>query len=292
MTSDRLILFADLLGFKSLVRESPLPDLVRRYHSVFDALFSAGVRAKTRAAPPSLEAMRSSAPALWAAEQCSPQRVLEAITQDTGLHVVVMSDSFVLYSEPLAPDGPAFPSCLTSLALFGRILLMRLFEEGLPARAAIDYGPFHADREAGIYVGRGLVDAYECAESQEWIGGMIAPSLSEHVDALLANHDPVKTRALRPGWDLIRYDVPLKRGQMAAYAINWVTAWNHGGAVRDDFFGSVLTGDPRVDVKYSNTLAFMQRIGTLLMNGCRCSAMPDGCPSAMADPATQPRTPS
>lgn len=179
-----------------------------------------------------------------------------------------MSDSLLVYQTKLVTHDAELPASVTTLLLASRVLLMRLFESGLPARGALCLGELYADRHNGLYCGKGLVEAVQVAESQEWIGAVIADSLSEPVADLVASFDPAKWvntanatddfTAARPCWDVVEYDVPFKRGPRRAWIVNWASAWNAGGPVRDDFFAGRLVGDPAIDIKYHNTLQYLR----------------------------------
>lgn len=173
-----------------------------------------------------------------------------------------------MYSDPVTPEELTFRQQLTSLLLISRTLMLKLFEFHLPARGAISLGDFHADRTNSVFCGKALVEAYAVAESQEWIGTSVCDSLAGHVDALVGSFslegfvDIYSTQkrwdVLRLDWDIIRYDVPCKQGKQCRWVINWLSAWNFGGPVRDDFFEQQMTGKDTVDRKYSNTLAYME----------------------------------
>jgi hypothetical protein len=146
--------------------------------------------------------------------------------------------------------------------------MMTLFEQILPARSALAYGEFHADPEFNIYCGNSLVEAYETSESQDWIGAVVSDSLDQDVTQLIQSFKHVDYftgvvsgngwNVARPNWDIARYEVPFKSGPRSCWVVNWASAWNYGGPVRDDFFADVMTGDDRIDIKYRNTLEFMK----------------------------------
>jgi hypothetical protein len=145
---------------------------------------------------------------------------------------------------------------------------MGFFESGLPVGGAISAGDFHVDLKAQIYCGSGLIEAYEVSESQDWIGVAIAPSAEALARLAVESFDTTNPfRGVRPGWDLVRCDIPFKSGPKLGWVVNWVSAWNAGGAIRDDFFSSRLTGVKDIDVKYTNTLSFIKNWRRLWKDG-------------------------
>jgi hypothetical protein len=117
------------------------------------------------------------------------------------------------------------------------------------------------------YGGKALVEAYEVAESQEWIGMSICDSLDAYVDALASSFSVERYasgmsgetwRTVRPDWDVIRYQVPFNQGLKERWTVNWSSAWNFGGPVCKDFFAHQITGRTDVDLKYQNTLKYLQ----------------------------------
>jgi len=80
------------------------------------------------------------------------------------------------------------------------------FEEviclGLPLRRALGMGEFYTDPGQGIFVGRGLIDAYQCAEGQDWIGFVVTPNAC----AKLRQLDVALER-----WDYVEHPVSFKK---------------------------------------------------------------------------------
>lgn len=265
LEANRLVAFFDILGFKALVHQLPLSELVRRFGGVFQAVYAAAARdlARSTGSPervldlPNLDSDQLSREAI-------PQ-----FTHHTGINAFVMSDSLVLYSDPLVRPSQQFDDQLVRMALVCRTISLRLFENFLPARGALAFGEFHADPTSQIFVGRALVEAYSESENQEWIGTVIAEALSEDIERLICSPQEYIERLssagrwdlLRRNWDVLRYPVPTKTGDKERWVINWVSGWNAGGPVRDDYFSGSLTGSDRVDRKYANTLKLMQAYG-------------------------------
>lgn len=270
--TQRIVLYADLLGFRSQVKALALRDVVDSLKSVLYSVCAGAVR---YAVSLRVDDIVSSLPTLdW--DDPGFSNVVEELRKRTGLSALLMSDTVVVYSEPLMPEKPEFQERLASMLLVGRILMMKLFEFHLPARGAIAFGEFYADARNSIFCGRGLVESYEVAESQEWIGMSICDSLEAYVDALVdafsieswvSGMKGETWRTVRPDWDIIRYRVPYKQGPKERWTVNWSSAWNYGGPVCGEFFADQITGRKDVDLKYENTLRYLQWLHERLLAG-------------------------
>jgi hypothetical protein len=73
-----------------------------------------------------------------------------------------------------------------------------------PLRTAIGFGQLYADRFKSIFLGSGLIDAYEYAEKQNWIGIVVTPKANSKLREL-----GVELQR-RPAM-FKEYDVPVKR---------------------------------------------------------------------------------
>src|SRR5690349_20963140 len=125
----RMLIYVDLLGFKNRVRTTPLDNVIRILRDLLYSVYVGVIRYAVRSGEP-LETL-TQLPA------CSPEGptlalVLDELRKRTALSVLLMSDSLVLYSDPVATDEPTFTQQLTSLVLLGRTLMLELFELQLP----------------------------------------------------------------------------------------------------------------------------------------------------------------
>ena len=269
MEDRRFVAFVDLLGFKRLVLSRSLETTVQIFSRVFYSLGASTARhiVRSNLDPDSINERLDPFP-----DGKDLPEVIAWFEKETGFSVQIMSDSVILYSEALAPGNPPFLHRLTELILICRTLMLTLFKETLPARGAAAFGEFYVDRASGIYIGKALAEAYTLAETQEWIGFSISDSLAESIKTLVESSSPERwaehvmnhnrSDLLRPQWDVLLYDVPMKKGEQRRWVVNWVSAWNAGGPVRDDFFDDILTDEPQIDQKYQNTLKFMKQFGS------------------------------
>lgn len=88
------------------------------------------------------------------------------------------SDTFVI----IGPDdsGPSF----AWVDRMSRWFVYFLLQAQIPLRGAISCGRVYADFDEGIFFGRGLVEAYEYGDGQDWIGLLLCPSATERLEAL------------------------------------------------------------------------------------------------------------
>jgi class 3 adenylate cyclase len=265
MVAIRPLAYFDLLGFKAIVQNHSLDAVVELLARVFDAVFCAAVRHAVRVGGPTpaqVDVFRSLEPR----SVLSP--ILQSFQTTTGYSALLMSDSLIVFKTAPLSTNESLAAPVTTLVLTSRIIMMKLFELLLPARGALCCGEFHVDVQNGLYCGKALVEATELAESQEWIGAVIGDSLSNEISRLTKAFDPTEWAerfqatgdftAVRPKWNVVRYEVPFKSGPRRCWVVNWASAWNAGGPVRDDFFDQRLVGNPFIDDKYHNTLEFLK----------------------------------
>lgn len=106
------------------------------------------------------------------------------------------SDTFLFYSP-----GDSLDSNLV-LDSIARCFFVEMIHRGMPLRGAVTCGEFYADRERNVYVGPALVEAYEYAEKQDWIGYVLTPQAREKLSG--TEFDPARSI------DYVEYDVPVK----------------------------------------------------------------------------------
>jgi hypothetical protein len=88
------------------------------------------------------------------------------------------SDSFVLFSHDDTLKS------LGNTASFAGAFFREAVCREMPLRGALGIGEFYADKEKGIYLGQGLIDAYEYAEAQDWIGLVVTPAAHKAYEQL------------------------------------------------------------------------------------------------------------
>jgi hypothetical protein len=255
---NRIIGYFDLLGFRNLVMTRPLPEIIARFGQVCTALGAAAVRHEV-ATGAALRDVRKRYSGIAPHDLSGIRRAFEA---STGFSLLMMSDSVLFYSQPINAEDDGLRREISAAIRISRTIALKLFEEIVPPRGALAYGELYVDVENSIIAGRGLVEAYEVADSQDWIGVAVAPSLEQFLSEMDRSFTDAQYAAepwvARPRWDYVTYDIPFKKERRRGYVVNFASAWNFGGAVRDDFFADHLTGDDSIDIKYHNTLQFLK----------------------------------
>lgn len=106
------------------------------------------------------------------------------------------SDTFLFFT----PDDST--ESFKSIAMAAEGFCVRVIWKKWPVRAALGTGQIYVERKNNIVVGSALIDAYECAEKQNWIGLVITPYAGKKLTDIRV--DP---------WhccDYAKYDVPMK----------------------------------------------------------------------------------
>lgn len=83
---------------------------------------------------------------------------------------VWFSDSFIFYSQGASDIG------FSSIEQISRHFFLTLIQKGIPVRGTLAFGELYADRDNNILFGKGLLEAYQYAENQDWIGLILTPS--------------------------------------------------------------------------------------------------------------------
>lgn len=133
-------------------------------------------------------------------------------------NITWFSDSIILYSKELNRSNNAkeIKSLIDSaINIFNNLLV-----EGFPVRGAIEIDSFYADEEENIYVGQGLISAYELAESCDWAGIVLTEKATLYINEKLCEErfmDDLFECFIEEG-----YKVPLKNGEVKEYdVLNW-----------------------------------------------------------------------
>lgn len=153
VSSNRLVAFLDVMGFKSLVASMPTQDLyalmklLHREAALAERMARAVVDGETRG---TAIALTSQSKALRRANRL--------------LRLVQFSDALILISR----DN----SDAASLAI--RLACIRIYAAGLvhgiAIRGAVAHGLVTADFQRSIFFGQAIVDAYLLEEDQRWFG--------------------------------------------------------------------------------------------------------------------------
>ena len=151
---------------------------------------------------------------------------------------VFFSDSFIFYTED---DSMNSFSCIegTSALFFHEMFLGK---EKIPMRGCLNIGRFCADEENRIFFGPALIEAYDCAEGQNWIGFV----LSEKAREKLAS---VEFAGIKSGYKnrFVEYSVPYNKGpktrNLLAYNLNLLTTIGNTGQARNQQYQLLMALD-------------------------------------------------
>ncbi len=188
--------FFDILGFTSLVKSTPLPDLASKYEKLLAI-------AETE--------IRPSNPAFFKTPQESffPNHPYTLPYCER----YIFSDSIILIS-----DDETSESAL-KLMIYSWRLFQSFLAAGFPLRGVITYGDLYFHKSSNIVLGTALTDAYKKEQDQDWIGAYIDSSVWEaHPDLT----DDVRTPMSLLGILFPEYDIPLKSGKTEKIrSVNW-----------------------------------------------------------------------
>ncbi|HEY6770550.1 MAG TPA: hypothetical protein VI386_37880 [Candidatus Sulfotelmatobacter sp.] len=250
------VVLADILGLNELMRQRPLKEIVEGVMASF---------------------ADSITPALGTMEvgSDSSSEVTKELIKKMGLRSVP-GDSWLLASDSIFGIFPfresveaAADDCIVRAANFLRRAISICSQSSIWVRGAVGYGEcYYSDHDNGlILLGQPIVEAYQWERSQEWIGGMLAPSAALMLDQVArkyANSDLFKAVGIANQPLFIEYDIPLKSPLPAGCpraAINLSIV----STLRDHFTLPEKADEDglREDAidKWANTRAFLRSIG-------------------------------
>ena len=161
---------------------------------------------------------------------------------------VWFSDTFILYSH----DNSL--KCFSAIARLAHVFSASLIKAHIPFRGAIAYGRLYADYDNGVFFGKGLIEAYEYGEAQDWIGIVLCPSAEDILNK--ENHDYVGN--YRFSHTNIPYKIRLKQSLPACI----FGAWTQRGTRQClNALKEMIKGDssPEIAKKYHHTIAFLEK---------------------------------
>jgi hypothetical protein len=111
------------------------------------------------------------------------------------------SDTFLIY----APDATCagFFAVDSASHWFTTNLILR----EIPVRGAMSCDELYLDRSSQTYLGKGLVEAYEYGDGQDWIGFVLCPSASRRLSDLGLSPDEQPLQDVRPSPSRVRSQV-------------------------------------------------------------------------------------
>lgn len=119
-----------------------------------------------------------------------------------GMHGKWFSDTFVFYTKDESGD------CAIRIADASGSFFQRLYGSLIPVRGCLAYGDLYSGPDNELF-GPALIDAYEEAEAQDWIGFIIHPTAVERMKLYEKNGRNVYDALC--AWNYIDHAVPFKK---------------------------------------------------------------------------------
>lgn len=166
-----------------------------------------------------------------------------------GLIYSWFSDTFIIYSRD---DNERDFSYVEQV---GRLFFQNLILHKIPVRGAITHGTLYSQSSENIFVGPALIDAYNYAEKQAWLGFILTPSVFKRLEktSLALDNRAHYRLVTEPGIILHEPATPV-------YAF----AFNNGTLNGKNPYLPALetmkgSAPPEAKEKYDRTIAFVNR---------------------------------
>ncbi|MHB8586113.1 MAG: hypothetical protein ACYDDF_09820 [Thermoplasmatota archaeon] len=190
----------DILGFQEKLKEGDLKSLIQQFGDGLDG--DLGV---------ARSAFKNEIPRETEFDLTCPDGIAKYLAhpnREDWCRSVRFSDTILLYD-------PAEVKGLGRIVISSANLAARCMSKGIPIRGAIVRGEFYADERRNLYLGKGLIEAYDWAQKQDWAGAIVAPGQA------LTWSSEERTRYQSIGL-VVSYPVPLKEGPVVEnLAIGW-----------------------------------------------------------------------
>ncbi|WP_152417573.1 hypothetical protein [Methylophaga lonarensis] len=182
------------------------------------------------------------------------EMVLKSVQQEhpddetVGISQTWFSDTFILYTRGSSEHEFA------KIEMASRLFFQRLILKEIPVRGALTVGPVYTNRSKNTYVGKGLIDAYEYGEDQNWLGFILTPSVFKH---LSGSTIPINQRAF---YRKIDASVLKKKSSSNVYAFTFDNGRING---KNPFLNHLnnmkIEVDDKIKIKYENTENFIEK---------------------------------
>jgi hypothetical protein len=111
------------------------------------------------------------------------------------------SDTFVIYAPDASKAG--FFAIENASQWFTTFLILR----EIPVRGAMSCDEIYVDRDSQVYLGKGLIEAYEYGDGQDWLGFVLCPSASRQLSDLALSPDEQLQQDVRPSPSMMKSQV-------------------------------------------------------------------------------------
>jgi hypothetical protein len=156
------------------------------------------------------------------------------------------SDTFIIYSGSDSYDD------FQSVEHVGRRFFEELIVHKIPVRGALTCGGLYSQSKSNVFVGPALIDAYNYAENQDWLGFVLTPSAAAKLDSadelqILSNYHPMED------------ECAFKKSLLGP--VHGFTFRNTGSRAQNSFVEALkdmrATAGKQHQAKYDRTLSFI-----------------------------------
>jgi hypothetical protein len=188
----------------------------------------------------------------------SREIVEDWVRRKPAMGLTCFSDAYILFTD----NDSA--SRFAQIEQAARWIISHHILRRLPMRAALACGEFYADVQSNIFIGKALIEAYQFAEAQDWIGLALCRSATRRMIAI----KPPPSQRL----NYRRHKIPLTKGKrnrlggmpLYAYAIGFASS-SDGQNDYLDALREMLqrVESPKIRTKYQNTIRFLEKYGLM-----------------------------
>lgn len=217
-----LVAYFDILGFEAYVKKNGLDSVVSEYKKILQDI------------------------------QNKPEPRLDL----KGFSSHWFSDTF-LFLFKLEKEN--FKDSFNHMMYWSKSFFHKMTLKHWPLRGALTLGDLYAEPENDIFLGQALIDAYDCAENQNWLGFVLTPMIIERLEKLSCE----KLNSYKRYF--IQYEVPYKDNKSRNLFALRLDKFNSGVKPRNSrsydlwpILSIMKQNAPKKDwVKYDNTKTFM-----------------------------------
>ena len=169
-----------------------------------------------------------------------------------GIGRAWFSDTFLFYASDNSFDS------FRRIEQVSRFFIGGLIQKKIPVRGAISCDDFCFDKSKQIFVGKGLVEAYECGEKYNWLGFVLCPSAARRLPEIGLDLPRLNYRQ----WNA---EFKIKGGFAKESVWAYRIGAEHPTNGQNAHIGYVRTMRDRANEehkqKYQNTIDFLEHVG-------------------------------
>ncbi len=171
------------------------------------------------------------------------------------LHLACFSDTFLIYSD----DDSA--SAFAHIEQAARWIMNLNLSHDIPMRGALSCGAIYVVEADNIYIGTPLIEAYEQAENQNWIGFLLCYSAAQQLKKF--DLSPSKLLNYRR-WQIPRNKQTRGKNALHAYLIGSSSSLKGKNVYLGTLRQMMLQAKTKRDKsKYQKTIRFLEHHGVL-----------------------------